>query len=137
MRDDRLLNILGRASNVVEIAWSIPEQEPGSLLDTLLAAISALEEAIKPPEREPEPEIDWKLSPEQQDVASDVWDMLTAAFFVKYPLVSYKGLLDGREVIVMSIMVDGMPKAMALAITEEMFSEIAVERADGSVRKGG
>jgi hypothetical protein len=45
---DRLLNILGRASNVVEISWSMEPQEPGSLLDTLLAAIGALAEAIAP-----------------------------------------------------------------------------------------
>lgn len=45
---DRLLNILGRASNVVELSWSVPEQPAGSLLDTLLVAIDALREAIAP-----------------------------------------------------------------------------------------
>lgn len=46
--DTRLLNILGRASNVVEISWSVPRQEPGSLIDTLLVAVGALAEAIAP-----------------------------------------------------------------------------------------
>lgn len=45
---DRMLNILGRASNVVELSWSVPEQPPGSILDTLLASIEALREAIAP-----------------------------------------------------------------------------------------
>lgn len=47
-RDERLLRILARASNVVEISWSLPEQVPGSLVDTLVASIVALGEALKP-----------------------------------------------------------------------------------------
>jgi hypothetical protein len=47
-RNERLLRILARASNVVEISWSMPEQVPGSLVDTLVASIVALGEALKP-----------------------------------------------------------------------------------------
>jgi hypothetical protein len=53
-QSNRLLRILQRASNVVEISWSVPEQEPGSLLDTLLAATKALEAEIRPPEKKEE-----------------------------------------------------------------------------------
>lgn len=79
---------------------------------------------------------DWKMSKEQEQQAEIAFDCLLAAAFTQRQTAAYKGLLDGREVIVLAVMMDGYAKPVALAMSDELFDAIEVEREDGSVRKG-
>lgn len=85
---------------------------------------------------------DWKLSKEQEERATVAFDALLAASVTGRPMCAYKGLLDGREVIVLGVKMrdhdqeSDYYKPVALAMTDDLFDAIEVERADGSVRKG-
>jgi hypothetical protein len=79
---------------------------------------------------------DWKLSEAQEEKASIAFDAMLAARFTSRPTAAYKGLLDGREVVVLGVLMDGYVKPVALAMTDDLFEAIEVERRDGSVRRG-
>jgi hypothetical protein len=82
-------------------------------------------------------ERNWKLNEHEEAASQRACDMFSAAMVAGYKIASYKGVLDGREVIIMAVLMpNGSTKPFALAMTDELFNELEVERADDSVRKG-
>lgn len=84
---------------------------------------------------------DWKLNEHDEAIADSTINMLLAARMTGRRIVSYKGLLGDREIIVIAVLIGegegtASTRPVAIAMTGDIFRDIAVERRDGSVRRG-